>query len=396
MSTPTRAPERIARAALAAFHAPAELTADLVEYGAVDLWDRLSRTDTTGRLARYDARGSLLSALDVAAFVFPGDDDWPAALDGIGPAAPLGLWMRGTGSLRQLSARAVAVTGNRHATRTGQQTAAHLAGNLAEAGHTVTASLAYGIDVAGHLAAQLTPAPTLAVLPCGLDLPHPHTHGDLARTVSGAGGAVVSAFRPCTAASRATLKVTAELTAALTRAVLLVEAMTRTPAMETANAAIALHRPVFALAPPDDDSADRTHPMRGNALLLARGQARPVTRAAEVTAALTAQPAESPVTVAQALTVVADLMDIDANRHIPLRAMVDDLVRTAVFGSFHGSAFGHEWARLARTEGRAAAEAWSASLRDRCAEVIALLRPYYDAALTSDAVRALAKRHTAA
>ncbi|MEU4095953.1 hypothetical protein [Streptomyces sp. NPDC026673] len=63
MSTPTRAPERIARAALAAFHAPTELTAaDLAEYGAVDLWDRLSRTDTTGRLARYDARGRRLSA----------------------------------------------------------------------------------------------------------------------------------------------------------------------------------------------------------------------------------------------------------------------------------------------------------------------------------------------
>lgn len=89
-------------------------------------------------------------------------------------------------------------------------------------------------------------------------------------------------------------------------------------------------------------------------------------------------------------------MDQGANRHIPLRAMVDDLVRTAVFGPFHGSAFGYEWARLARTEGRAAAEAWSAALRDRCAEVIALLRPYYDAALTSDAVRALARQHPAA
>jgi DNA processing protein len=115
-----------------------------------------------------------------------------------------GIWVRGTGDLPALSTRAIAVTGTRFATDRAKSRAALVAGDLAAAGRTVTASLAYGIDTAAHTGAHLVPAPTIAVLPCGLDLCHPHDHGDVLRAAADRGGAAVSAYRPGTppAASR--------------------------------------------------------------------------------------------------------------------------------------------------------------------------------------------------
>ncbi|MFF0706246.1 DNA-processing protein DprA [Streptomyces tendae] len=163
-----------------------------------------------------------------------------------GPACPLGLWVRGRERLARLTDSAVAVTGNRVPTEQAVTRAHDFATALAEAGHTVTATLAYGVDSTAHQAAAETGTASLAVLPRGLDNAHPHTHATLLRSIVDNGGAAVSLCRPGTTASGATLKASAVVLAALARAVVLVEALDHVSAMYAAETAVDLHRPLLA------------------------------------------------------------------------------------------------------------------------------------------------------
>jgi DNA processing protein len=247
---------------------PQSLAAGLAEHGPEALWERLARTDR--HMAGYRPGHQLDTGQLTARFVIPADDSWPTALDALGDAAPLG----DLGTRDRRPARTVHPRdrrhGNRHATDRAKSRAALIAGDLTAAGRTVTASLAYGIDTAAHTGAHLVPAPTIAVLPCGLDLCHPHDHGDLLRAAD-RGGAAVSAYRPGTPASRITLRTTAQLIAALSTAVVPVEVIARSPAMEAADTAHQLDRPVLVL-PPDEPGGPYS---TGTAQLLEPGRARP-------------------------------------------------------------------------------------------------------------------------
>lgn len=238
--------ERAARAALAAHFAPGQLAAELHEYTPAEVWDRRARSDSSGLLASYRPHEELAQGELTCPFVIPSDEEWPTALADLGPACPLGLWVRGRERLARLTDSAVAVTGNRVPTEQAVARAHDFATALAEAGHTVTATLAYGIDSTAHQAAAETGAASLAVLPRGLDGAHPHTHAPLLRSIVDNGGAAVSLCRPGTAASGATLKASAVLLAALARAVVLVEALDHDSAMYTAETAVGLHRPLLA------------------------------------------------------------------------------------------------------------------------------------------------------
>jgi DNA processing protein len=238
--------ERAARAALAAHFAPGQLAAELDEYTPAEVWDRRVRSDGSGRLAHYRPHEELAQAELTCPFVIPSDEEWPAALADLGPACPLGLWVRGRERLPELTDSAVAVTGNRVPTKQAVTRAHDFAAALAEADHTVTATLAYGVDSTAHQAAAETGRATLAVLPRGLDGAHPHAHAPLLSSILDSGGAAVSLYRPGTEASGATLKASAVVLAALARAVILVEALDHVEAMYAAEAAVDLHRPLLA------------------------------------------------------------------------------------------------------------------------------------------------------
>ncbi|MEV6406175.1 DNA-processing protein DprA [Streptomyces bobili] len=158
--------ERAARAALAAYFSPGQLAADLDEYTPAEVWDRRVRDDGNGLLSSYRPREELAQAELTCSFVTPSDEEWPTALADPGPACPLGLWVRGRERLPRL-------TGNRVPTEWAVTRAHDSATALAEAGHTVTATLAYGIDSTAHQAAARARRASLAVLPCG-----PHHYSD--------------------------------------------------------------------------------------------------------------------------------------------------------------------------------------------------------------------------
>ena len=261
--------ERLARLALSRLGEPgdprlASLTAEL---GAVRLHELLAAerdpggvlTDVAARLAALDPRRDLdRAAARGFRFVVPGDEEWPLPVDDLLPAEPvqerggppLGLWVHGPLRLDSLAGLgAVAVVGSRSATTYGADEAAAIGAGLARTGHPVVSGAAFGIDQAAHRGALAVEGPTVAVLACGVDRPYPAAHAGLLAAIA-ATGAVVSALAPGCAPTRLRFLARNRVIAALTRGTVVVEAALRSGALNTANWATRLHRPLMGLPGP--------------------------------------------------------------------------------------------------------------------------------------------------
>nr|WP_055590292.1 DNA-processing protein DprA [Peterkaempfera griseoplana] len=174
-------------------------------------------------------------------FVIPGDPEWPTQLDDLGPARPIGLWTAGTGSLRLLALRSVAMVGARACTAYGAHVAGELAAGIAERGWVVVSGAAYGIDAAAHRGALAVGAPTIAVLACGVDVAYPRGHTELIRRISQQ-GLLVSELPPGQHPNRFRFVLRNRVIAALTRGTVVVEAALRSGALSTARRARDLNR----------------------------------------------------------------------------------------------------------------------------------------------------------
>lgn len=184
--------------------------------------------------------------------LIPEDDAWPAALEDLGESAPLGLWFRGTGAL-PAAGRTLAVVGSREATAYGRAVTRQFVGHAVRAGLCVVSGGAYGIDGAAHRAAldaaqerggaggAEASAPTMAVLAGGLDRFYPAGHEELLRDVMEA-GLLLSEMPPGASPTRHRFLQRNRLIAALSGAVLVVEARWRSGAQNTAGHAMGLGR----------------------------------------------------------------------------------------------------------------------------------------------------------
>src|SRR5918995_7190276 len=83
--------------------------------------------------------------------------------------------------------RSVAIVGSRASTAYGEHVAGELGHQLGERGWTVVSGGAYGIDAAAHRGALAAEAPTVAVLACGVDRPHPAGDSALLHPIAGSG-----------------------------------------------------------------------------------------------------------------------------------------------------------------------------------------------------------------
>lgn len=262
--------ERWLRAALCRLLEPDEWTTDADRViglcGVVEAFDRLLDAGAPGHLALVGTLGPRLPALDVdrdvergrrcgARFVIPGDDEWPEQLDRL-PRPPYGLWVRGPHHLGELTDRSVAVIGSRASTPYGERTAAELTGGLAIRGWTVVSGAAYGIDAAAHRAALGVPAPTVAVLASGVDVPYPVAHTTLIERIAAA-GLVVSEQPPGDRVRQLRFLARNRIVAALTRGTVVVEAGLRSGTMTTARQAGAIGRVVMAVPGPVDSWASK-------------------------------------------------------------------------------------------------------------------------------------------
>ncbi|MEP7009461.1 MAG: DNA-processing protein DprA [Acidobacteriota bacterium] len=170
------------------------------------------------------------------------DPEYPPALAEL-PLAPPVLSIAGdlpTGP-------AVAIVGSRRADAYGLEVAQLFASALAERGIAVVSGFARGIDAAAHRGA-LAPLSgrTVAILGCGLGIDYPRGHAHLGRAIA-ARGALVSEF-PCGYEPRSwNFPVRNRSIAALSQAVLVVQAAARSGSLSTARWALDLGRDVFAV-----------------------------------------------------------------------------------------------------------------------------------------------------
>lgn len=215
-------------------------------------------------LARWRSR---LSAIDPTAviedaqhrgirIITPEDQEWPELLEDLHETAPHCLWLHGPGRLDDLvGGRSVALVGSRASTAYGEDAAGSLGADFAARGGTVVSGGAYGIDAAAHRGALAAPdGATIAVLAGGLDRLYPRGNTQLLERIRKR-HLLVSEAPPGTAPTRWRFLARNRLIAALSQAVVVVEASWRSGALSTARLADQLSRPVGAVPGPITSAA---------------------------------------------------------------------------------------------------------------------------------------------
>jgi DNA processing protein len=172
-----------------------------------------------------------------------GDDRFPAALTTI-PDAPLCLYVQGDPLL--LGAPQLAMVGARSPTQPGVRHAQRFARSFCAAGLVITSGLAIGIDQACHETA-LQHGRTVAVLGSGLDHVYPQHNAGLAARIVAAGGALLSEFPPGVAPLPQHFPRRNRLISGLARALVVIEAASRSGTLITARLAADQGRTVFVL-----------------------------------------------------------------------------------------------------------------------------------------------------
>jgi len=210
-----------------------------------------------------------------------GTPEYPAALLDLSDA-PAVLYTRG---IVPQKSRCVALVGSRAASQYGLAQAHRLAADLVGLGFAVVSGLARGIDAAAHRGALDRDGLTVAVLPGGLDAIVPGHHAALAESIA-MRGALVSERASGAPPWRGVFVTRNRLIAALSAAVVVVEAAERSGALSTAAAARRLGRPVLAV--PGDVDRETS---RGVHQLIRDG-ARLCAHAGDVIEALGASPPE--------------------------------------------------------------------------------------------------------
>jgi len=209
-----------------------------------------ARTRWQPRLSTLDPRRELrvLSTLG-GSLLLPDDRGWPAGLDELGFQRPHCLWVRGSADLAGLVTRSIALVGSRAASSYGEHVASEMASGLADRRFVVLSGGAYGIDAAAHRGALAADGATVVILAGGVDRAYPAGNATLIERVIDV-GAVVSEVPPGSVPSRSRFLTRNRLIAAASRATVVVEAAHRSGALNTANHASRLLRPLGAVPGP--------------------------------------------------------------------------------------------------------------------------------------------------
>jgi DNA processing protein len=167
-------------------------------------------------------------------FVLPGDPSWPLRPAPPDPPCP---WLFVIGADPPPPERCAAIVGGRRASALRRATARSLASGLAAAGICVVSGGAVGVDAAAHAGALDGGGATVVVLGCGLDVPYPRRNLDLFHRVREGGGTLLAEHPPGARPLAAHFLPRNRLIAALTGAVVVVEAALGSGSLSTARAA---------------------------------------------------------------------------------------------------------------------------------------------------------------
>ncbi|NSY39487.1 DNA-processing protein DprA [Leisingera sp. ANG59] len=169
------------------------------------------------------------------------DPEYPDLLKGLKDAPPL-LWA--IGDLKVLDRPMISIVGARNASSLGVRMARSLAHSLGEAGYIVVSGMARGIDTAAHQAALETG--TIAVLAGGADVIYPAENAHLAAQISETGLRLSEQPMDLTPQARDFPKRN-RIIAALSRALVVVEAAAKSGSLITARDALDYGREVLAV-----------------------------------------------------------------------------------------------------------------------------------------------------
>ncbi len=179
------------------------------------------------------------------------------------------------GELR--SAPGVAVVGTRRCTRYGIDLAERFGRVISGAGWTVVSGLARGIDAAAHRGCLAVGGHAVAVLGSGVDVCYPSENRSIYDGILESNGAIVSEYSPGTPPDRWRFPARNRIIAAMSAAVVVVEAARTGGALITARLAAEIGRPVFVV-PGDVDRLssegcnmlirDGAHPVLGSGDLI--------------------------------------------------------------------------------------------------------------------------------
>lgn len=165
----------------------------------------------------------------------------------------------------------IAIVGSRSASYAGITIASRIAKGLAEAGHTTVSGLARGIDGAAHEASLSTG--TIAVIAGGIDIIYPSEHQKLYERISES-GLIITEMGYGTMPQPKFFPRRNRLIAALSRAIVVIEASKPSGSIITANYALKYGRDVMAVpgTPLDDRSKGSNALLRDGAALVESAQ----------------------------------------------------------------------------------------------------------------------------
>ncbi len=190
------------------------------------------------------------------------DQDYPEQLRLI-TQSPFVLYIKGR--LKQEDAWAVAIVGTRRFTEYGRQIAEEISRVLAEHGISVVSGLARGIDGIVHRSVLETGGRTLAVLGSGLDQIYPPEHKKMAEQISQQ-GALISDYPLGTPPDGSNFPPRNRIISGLSKAIIIIEAGSKSGALITANYAAEQGKDVLAVP------GKTTAPMsKGTNLLIKQG-----------------------------------------------------------------------------------------------------------------------------
>ena len=170
------------------------------------------------------------------------------------------------------SAPGVAIVGTRRCTRYGVDLAESFGRAVAGSGWTTVSGLARGIDTAAHRGSLRAGGHAVAVLGCGVDICYPRENQPIYDRILDSGGAIVSEYPSGTPPARWRFPARNRLIAAMSAAVVVVEAARKGGALITARLAAEVGRIVFAVPGDVDREAsegcnrlirDGAHPVLG-------------------------------------------------------------------------------------------------------------------------------------
>jgi len=176
--------------------------------------------------------------------------------------------------------RRVSVVGTRRPSVLGRALAGAIARQLVELQVVVVSGLAFGIDGAAHAATIAAGGVTLGVIGSGHQRPGPRAHAALVHDIL-ARGAVVGELPPHARPTRGTFPRRNRLLSALAQAVIVVEAPTRSGAVNTAHHALEQGRTLFVVPGRPGDRLTA-----GCLRLLRESEARPIVGLDELVADL--------------------------------------------------------------------------------------------------------------